>query len=418
MLQEDISKTNDNFERYKERISNFSGEFELGLFLYISRKSLVWIAMFFILAFTAAKLYLRYTAPLYQASSIIQVQTNNQANQLLNIDNLSTQENSNGLAEAVELLRSKVFVKRVLSKLPLEVGYYSEGTLLNNELYTGSPFNVEVRRKDNAIVGTKIYIDFNSSSRGVVNFSVDGQSYSENYTTDKWLHFPQFDLRVFITNYPEIQKQQNTNKENVYYFTVNDTNALVNKYYPFLEVKLLNEDAKTISISFKDFNSQKAADIVSSMTEEYTNFDLERKGESSKSVIRFIDVQLDAVYEQLKSSENSIQDFKKVNNVTEDIDVKNTNTTRLNGLEDQIINLELEENVLNKIGVEINNSKAIDSYSLLAMLAGTETEANISKSVSELHRLLIQKKKCFMKLRQVAKPLKQSIFRLIFRKNY
>ncbi len=56
MLQEDISKTNDNFERYKERISNFSGEFELGLFLYISSKSLVWIALFFILAFAAAKL--------------------------------------------------------------------------------------------------------------------------------------------------------------------------------------------------------------------------------------------------------------------------------------------------------------------------------------------------------------------------
>ena len=36
MLQEDISKTNDNFERYKERITNFSGEFELGLFLFIA----------------------------------------------------------------------------------------------------------------------------------------------------------------------------------------------------------------------------------------------------------------------------------------------------------------------------------------------------------------------------------------------
>jgi hypothetical protein len=50
MLQEDISKTTENFERYKERISNFSGEFELGLFLFIARKSILWIILFFALA--------------------------------------------------------------------------------------------------------------------------------------------------------------------------------------------------------------------------------------------------------------------------------------------------------------------------------------------------------------------------------
>ena len=114
MLQEDISKTNDNFERYKERISNFSGEFELGLFLFIARKSLIWIFLFFVLAFIGAKIYLRYTPPVYASASVIQVQTSNQANKLLNVENLYGAENTNGLAEAVELLRSKVFLKRVL----------------------------------------------------------------------------------------------------------------------------------------------------------------------------------------------------------------------------------------------------------------------------------------------------------------
>jgi len=416
MLQEDISKTNDNFERYKERISNFSGEFELGLFLFIARKSLIWICLFFVIAFVGAKIYLRYTPPVYASASVIQVQTSNQANKLLNVENLYGAENTNGLAEAVELLRSKVFLKRVLSKLPLAISYYTEGTLLNNELYTSSPFNVEVKYKNNSILGTKIYVAVNSNISGVVNFSKDGQNYSENFTAGKWLHFPQFDLKILINNYSDIQRQQNAVKENAYYFTINDTNSLVNNYFSFLEVKLLNEEAKTISISLKDLNPQKATDIVTSMTEEYTSFDIERKGESSKSVIEFIDQQLDVVYEQLKASENSIQLFKKDNKLTVDSDVKNTNTIRLNGLQDKIIVLELEENVLNKIENDINKSKSIDSYSLLAMLAGTEIEKNISDVISELHRLLIQKEEMLYQVTPSSEAIKAIDFQIDIQK--
>jgi len=416
MLQEDISKTNDNFERYKERISNFSGEFELGLFLFIARKSLIWIFLFFVIAFVGAKIYLRYTPPVYASASVIQVQTSNQANKLLNVENLYGAENTNGLAEAVELLRSKVFLKRVLSKLPLAISYFTEGTLLNNELYTSSPFNVEVKYKDNSILGTKIYVAVNSSVNGLVNFAKDGKNYSENYTVGKWLHFPQFDLKILINNYSAIQRQQNTVKENAYYFTINDTNSLVNNYFSFLEVKLLNEEAKTISISLKDLNPQKATDIVTSMTEEYTSFDIERKGESSKSVIEFIDQQLDVVYEQLKASENSIQLFKKDNKLTVDSDVKNTNTIRLNGLQDKIIVLELEENVLNKIENDINKSKSIDSYSLLAMLAGTEIEKNISDVISELHRLLIQKEEMLYQVTPSSEAIKAIDFQIDIQK--
>ena len=126
MIQEDLSKKHDSLERYKDRITNFSGEFDLGLFLFIARKSLIWIICFFAITFSAAKIYLRYTTPVYESSSTIQVQTSNQANKLLNVENVYGSENV--LAEAVELLRSKVFLKRVLSKLPLGISYFEEGT--------------------------------------------------------------------------------------------------------------------------------------------------------------------------------------------------------------------------------------------------------------------------------------------------
>ena len=67
MLSEDISNRNSSFESYKQRITNFSNEFDLGLFLYIFKRSLVWITLCMLLSFSAAWIYLRYTPNTYDS---------------------------------------------------------------------------------------------------------------------------------------------------------------------------------------------------------------------------------------------------------------------------------------------------------------------------------------------------------------
>ena len=213
MLQEDISKTNDNFERYKERISNFSGEFELGLFIFIARKSILWIILFFILAFLGASAYLRYTTPIFESNSVLQIETTNQASKLLNVGNIA--ETDNGLAEGIELLKSKVFLKRVLSQLPLQASYYAEGTFKNNELYTSSPYTVDYKIINPKISGVKIYIDFIDSTHGTITYSLGAKKDSQqNFTTNKWIKLPEMDLFISIRNFTEIANEQNVVKKN------------------------------------------------------------------------------------------------------------------------------------------------------------------------------------------------------------
>src|SRR5690606_39729133 len=62
-----------NFDSYRERLTNFSNEFELGLFLHILRKNLYIVAIILCAALIGTYLYLRYTAPVYEARTIIQI---------------------------------------------------------------------------------------------------------------------------------------------------------------------------------------------------------------------------------------------------------------------------------------------------------------------------------------------------------
>lgn len=415
MLQEDISKTNDSFERYKERISNFSGEFELGLFLFIARRNFFWILAFIGIALGGAYLYLRYTPPVFESSSTIQIQSSNQASKILNV-NTSDFEADNTLAEGVELLRSKVFFKRVIEKLHLDVRYFSEGTFKNNELYTNSPFSVDYKLNNKNLQGTKIYIDFTGISKGTIHYTLGGKNNTQSFIPNTWCKFPDADFMVRITNFQEMENQLNNVKKNSLYFILNSADNLVNEHYNNLDVKILNESAKTIQIGYKDFNPAKAADIVTKMTEEFKTFDIERKGESSKSVLEFIDSQLDVVYDRLKISENSLQEFKKTNDVGQNKDLTTTNATRLNGLEDQIISLELEESVLDKISHTISNSKSIDTYSLLAMISGTEAEGAISNSIDELHKLLVQKEEMLYEATPSSEAIKAIDFQIDIQK--
>ncbi|MBK6775661.1 MAG: hypothetical protein IPG74_07355 [Flavobacteriales bacterium] len=140
MLSEDISQRNLNFESYRERITNFSNEFELGLFLYIVRRSAIWIAICILLAVAAAYLYLRYTANTFESRALLQFEQSNTAQQVLKVTQFGEDQN---LTADVELLHSRFFLLRALKRMPMEVSYFNKGNILTMELYTSSPFILE-----------------------------------------------------------------------------------------------------------------------------------------------------------------------------------------------------------------------------------------------------------------------------------
>ena len=390
MVQENFAQTNESLERYKERISNFSSEFELGLFLYIAKKNLLWFILFLILAITGAYLYLRYTQEVYEAGGTLQIKNTNNANKVLNVSSFG-ENPTNEMIEAAELLRSKMFFQRALSRLPLNITYFTEGTFKVNELYVNSPFTVDANIKDNSIIGTPFYIQMITPNKGKITYTLNGKLNTRDFNVNQKIYLKEADFIISVTNYEEIRKQQEALKKTSYYFRLNNLLNLTSEYYPRMEIKVLSEAAKTIKIIFKDNNAQKTADIVNAILNEFKTYDVEKRGESSKKVIEFLNTQIDVVYDELKTSETDIQAYKKEKNLNYNEDVANVTATRLNNMEDQIIKLELEEGVLMQIQKKVIIDKDIDVNHLVSMLAGSEFQGSIAKLISSLQDLIIKK---------------------------
>ncbi|HRN41717.1 MAG TPA: GNVR domain-containing protein, partial [Vicingus sp.] len=395
MSEEQITKQN------QEPISNFNTELDIILLMQIFKRNLLLFLAIIVITTTISFIYLRYTVPLYQSQLILQVGSKNTADQVLEVSKF--QENED-VAKDVELLKSKFLLKRAIATLPLEISYFNKGKFLTFELYKDSPIDVDYQVLDSNILGVPYFVELTTNNK----FNLyENETFLGEFTNNQEIKTPKLNLKIYIDGYEEVKASQSKIKGTIIYFTINNIENITNNYITRLNVFPLNPNAKTISLSFQDNNATKTADVLTALANEYIVYDIEERSKSSKKVIEFLDDQLDKYYNKVKLSENSIEEFQK-NNKLSDIDkFSSLYVDRVNKLENDLIDFDLQKNVL----TEINNSlkgkiKEINVYNLLPILSGTEYEARITALITDLQELLLQRQRILSESTKDSEALK------------
>ncbi len=371
-----------------KKISSINDELDIKLFLYIAKRNILFPVIFVILALTGAWLYLRYTPPIYQTSSILQLGSQSEATRILPTANIYDDD----MAKQIELMRSSVFLQRALSKLPLEVSYFSKGRVLNFELYRNSPFTVDAIVKNPSIYGIPIYVDFVSRDQIVLTFTYRGELQKREIHINGRTSLPEMDILIDIHNFSIIREQQSLFSRNSYFFVLNNPETVASAYSRDIRINVLNAAAKTIQISHTGTNPQKASDIVNIIAEEFSIYDLEKKAESANNILDFIDQQLDLLFDKLSDSEIELEEFKKEHGIDEiTLTPLPTLQGRIGDMENQLVMLQMEYNILNEIAQSLEQDNDVDIYRLIAILAGSEFSGMVSRMLQNLQDLLIER---------------------------
>ena len=365
----------------ERKISNLNDEFDLKLFLKVAKINSAWIVLFFIISFLMAFLYLRYTYPIYEAKTVIQIALADKNSKLLLDKEFSAQSD---ISSKIELLKSPTFLDRVFNKLPLDIGYFQIGNVLNYEMYRSSPFEIDYHNPTNELFNIPVYISFTDENNVTVSVNINNKENVYRIKTDKWQRLPMLDsIKVNVLNYEKIRKDMLGLNENPYYFILSKRENLVRTYSANLEVVTENDAAGTIKMVFHERSPAKAADICNTIAEEFKKYDIEKQAESSLNTIRFVDDQLKIIYDKLYDSEVNLQDFKTKNRLNDETPLPDFNT-RINDLESKLNNLEVEESGLRAIQQAVNDNREIDIYQLISLLAGSRSEGMISNLLNDL----------------------------------
>lgn len=289
-------------------------DFNLGLFLSIVRRSLIWVFLLFALSIGLVLLYLRYTPPTFQANATLMLKAEKTAN-ILGLNELLS-ANYDDLLREIEIVKSSLLLNRALSRMELEVSYYVEGRsgFLSTEVYHGSPFRVEVKKvNDPEIYNSEIHINFIDATKYTLIYTYQNQQQTETFVFNEYFQSKTGAFEIKISLIPSLKGNITDHIAKPYFFTINDKKLLMDKISAHITVEPLSTTTKTLRISYIDQNKLKAQDIVSAVTNEFIVYNVERKMESAVNILNYIEQQIDTFSIQLAEFQDSLKKFRMEN---------------------------------------------------------------------------------------------------------
>ena len=340
----------------------------------ILTRNWMWLVAILFLTNLGAYLYIRWTKPLYEATSEIKLDIESDA-QEFGIGGLVEDKNMGILSGEIELLKSRLFFQKLLDSLDLSISYYTQGRILVDEKYPNGPFKVDYSLKDNTWVDKRILLEFLSPDE--FTYKIDDGAPSEPYRVGSKVENESISFTVSITQ-PDFELT-----EEKFLFIINSNEALQNYLDANLNVEFLNLKANTLQISFQDHNTAKAKDIVNTINKIYIHYTQNERSRANKNKIEWIDDQLSKIENELEDFENYFENFT-IENRTNDLDNDLKITVQsINQLDSQRFEVNRRLSVVNTLLSELDSSGIIIPSRLLP--------TDIRDAVIDLNDLHIEK---------------------------
>ena len=407
--QTELNKVNANHNR----LATFNTEFDLGLFAYILKKSLLWILLTLAVTIAASLLYIRYSSPIYRASALIQIEKSDRANEILDVPDFYETKDISG---EIELLRSNLIARSAVNKLPIEVSYFTQGQFLTNEIYKASPFEVEIIEKDSSLASKRIDLSFEDDQNGRLSWGGE-ESQQKEIIFGEVVELPFVTIRVWIKDFDRISTDTRAVKPLEYFFVINNLQTLAKQISSKLEIEIQNISANTIKLSYRDNNRVKAKELVSTIVGEFQKYNVEKKKQSSKQILQFLSDQITTVYNQQKKAEKEIQQFKRDNKITDVSEVSSIFVERLNQIDDARVDLEIQLSLLDQIKEKLGTEDEIDVYELLSVLVGSSSDGRIARLMDELNNLLLERQRMLFSTKEGSDLLKKIDYQIQIQKD-
>ncbi len=280
----------------------------------IIRKNILWIFLILLVTNALSYLYLRYTRPVYESSSVIKLDIKSEAN-ILGFNTVN--QNLDNIAGEVELLKSNMFFSRVVEALDMEVSYYAYGRVIFQERYDNSPFEVEYELLDPSFYDKPIDVEILNEEQFVLSYGSEEEKQSRAYRFGEEIITPHFQLLVSLTDF-----YKPDHDDTKYYFTINSHQALVAYLGSNMTVEPLNFNANTIRVGFKGYDRNKVRDLVHVIDSVYLQYTQEKKNQATEQKLTFLDDQLNTIEQRLTKYEDYFENFtidNKTNNLETEI---------------------------------------------------------------------------------------------------
>jgi capsular exopolysaccharide synthesis family protein len=343
---------------------------------HILRKNWYWLFVFPALFLSLAYLYLRYTKPVFQSTSTLKMEIKNESEGIgLRLDMMNS--NVDNIAGELEVIRSPIIYEEVAKKLNLDVSYFAEGRILDNEVYGFSPISLVANVLNESVYGHRFYIQSEDNIYYILR-RIHNKDLIAEYKGKFGETLVSNDFEFMITSLKPLSEYS----EKIF-FVVNSRAFTMSYLSSNLEAAILNPQAKTIGLSFKDFNATKARDVLNVLSEVYRMKSVEIKNRANKQKQEYLDEQIAKTEKELNAYETEMERFiieNKTNNIESKIGEL---VAKIQQLTEERIKLNVKLQNLIELELFVNHRFVGDKN--IPILP--DVDAGILSQITELNRL-------------------------------
>ena len=276
-------------------------------------------------------LYNRYTPNTYQVSASMLVKQDKMGIDPTAMVTGMKFKSNNNIDNEIGILKSYSLKERTIRELDfLNVSYYRKGRFATKELYTSTPFNVEIDYDTTQATGINYRIEF-IDQESYYLISQKGSCKFYDYNTDtylgascevvelknvykfgEWVSNGYNTFRIVLNNNytPQMSGKENSNIK--YSFIINSRISLI-KQMSNLTISTSTKSSSILNLTIQGYNPQKITDYLNQLLSIHTKRNLEEKNLVSENTILFIDQQLVGIEEALNQAEVDLQKFQEGN---------------------------------------------------------------------------------------------------------
>ncbi|MBS1527311.1 MAG: tyrosine protein kinase, partial [Bacteroidetes bacterium] len=267
-----------------------------------------WIAASVIVCLIISYVYLWYTPKTYATSSTLKIEEKkSEFSDLVGVIN-NNDRGPSKIQSEIFVLQSRTLILAAIKDLDYRVSFYISGRVRTTEVYPQKLLDIQLVKFDS----TNFYRDLitfrpRDYNTFEISYSVNGKPQHKSYS---------YNTPVTIGNMAfSIKNPGDLGKSTIFMFKFNTPEDFVGRVKGGLRTSEVVKNSNIISLQETDSNPQFAADVLNAIMKEYLNYDRDQKTQSATNMIRFIDDQLNALSNEVKGSEKSIENYKQTSKI-------------------------------------------------------------------------------------------------------
>lgn len=341
---------------------------------------LPWLIISLAIMLMFAYLKLRYSTPIFNVSSKLQVKNNTQSSGASEKfdDIFMTQGSRNNMNDEIEIIKSRYMAKRVIANLQFQTQYFNKGQFRSSTIHPKDmPFIAELGQGTDSSKFHRLEIKVLSETE----FTIGDPPVK--YQFGQWVNVGESKWRLTRTN--RTFEAFSSKEFALSWVPIESAAASLSGS---IKVNRSDNYSSMLTIGFETDNTSMGEDIVNKYMAEYQSYSLEDKRQVAFNTLLFINEQLDTVRTQLGSVERTLKDFKEQNKIFDPEGQAKGYLDDISEAGRQLTEQSVKLKIIDQLYAYINDQK--NPFRIVPTSLGIQ-EPSLLQQIAEYNRLLLDR---------------------------